>query len=69
MVSANVRALPPARQRLTDPRAMHGYFVAGAVLSLLAWWLGQDMPLTPQQMTQYLLARSGTLSFGFSNER
>ena len=62
MVSANVREVPSAKQPLAIPHAMHGYFVAGAVLSLLAWWLEQDIPLTPQQMAQYLQARAGTPS-------
>jgi tetracycline repressor-like protein len=39
--------------------AMHVQFFAGAVLSLLAWWLENDMPLSPYQMAQYLLARHG----------
>lgn len=62
MVSANVREWPSAKQPLAVPLAMHGHFVAGAVLSLLAWWLEQDMPLTPQQMAQYLQARAGISS-------
>jgi hypothetical protein len=35
---------------------MHVQFFAGAVLSVLAWWLEHDMPLSPQQMAQYLLS-------------
>jgi hypothetical protein len=38
---------------------MHVQFFSGAVLSLLAWWLEKEMPLTPYQMAQYLLARHG----------
>jgi hypothetical protein len=30
-------------------------------LSLLAWWLENEMPLTPYQMAQYLLARHGAV--------
>jgi AcrR family transcriptional regulator len=62
VVSANVRELSSAKQHLTVPLAMHGQFVAGAVLSLLAWWLEHDMPLSPQQMAHYLLSVSGTSS-------
>jgi hypothetical protein len=38
---------------------MHAQFVAGAAVSLLAWWLENDMPLSPHQMAQYLLAPHG----------
>ena len=44
-------------------RAMHVQFLAGAILSLLAWWLENDMPLTPYQMAQYLLSHHVTSSF------
>lgn len=53
---------PPANQHFAVPPAMQVQFVVGAVLSLLAWWLEHDMPLSPQQMAQYLLARHGTWS-------
>ncbi|HEY7834158.1 MAG TPA: TetR/AcrR family transcriptional regulator C-terminal domain-containing protein [Ktedonobacterales bacterium] len=38
---------------------MHAHVVAGAALSLVGWWLEHDMPLTPRQMAQYLLAPHG----------
>jgi AcrR family transcriptional regulator len=44
------------------PLAMHVQFFSGAVLSLLAWWLDNDLPLSPYQMAQYLLARHGVTS-------
>jgi AcrR family transcriptional regulator len=50
-------ALLPAGQPSDFPLAMHVQFFAGAVLSLLTWWLENDMPLSPRQMAQYLLAR------------
>jgi hypothetical protein len=62
VVSAKVRELPPANQHLTVPIAMHAQFVAGAALSLLAWWLENDMPLSAHQMAQYLLSPHRTLS-------
>lgn len=62
VASAKVRELPPANQHLTVPLAMQVQFFAGAVLSLLAWWLENDMPLSPHQMAQYLLSFHGTLS-------
>lgn len=61
VVSANVRELPPARRQFAVPPAMHAQFVAGATLSLLAWWLENGMPLSPRQMAQYLLAPHGAL--------
>ncbi len=61
--SAKVHELAPANQHLAIPLAMHAQFIAGAVLSLLAWWLENDMPLSPHHMAQYLLSRSGTSSY------
>jgi AcrR family transcriptional regulator len=62
MVSAKVRELPPANQHPPVPPAMHAHFIAGAALSLLAWWLENDMPFSPHQMAQYLLSPHGTSS-------
>jgi len=59
MASAKVRELTPTNQHFAVPLAMHVQFVAGAVLSLLAWWLENDMPLSPHHMAQYLLRISG----------
>jgi AcrR family transcriptional regulator len=61
VVEAKMRELPPDRQRLAVPPAMHAQFVAGATLSLLAWWLENGMPLTPRQMAQYILAPHSAL--------
>jgi len=61
VVSANTRELSPDRLQPAVPPAMHAQFVAGATLSLLAWWLENDMPLSPRQMAQYLLAPHGVL--------
>ena len=44
---------------LLEQGMRHVQFVAGAVLSLLAWWLENDMPFSPHQMAQYLLEISG----------
>ncbi len=66
VVSTKMRQLPPANQHSVVPQtmavAMHAQFMAGAALSLLAWWLENGMPLTPRQMAQYLLSPHGTLS-------
>jgi AcrR family transcriptional regulator len=62
VVSAKVRELPPDNQHPPVPPAMHAHFIAGAALSLLAWWLENDMPFSPHQMAQYLLSPHGTSS-------
>ncbi len=56
LASARARELPAAGQHLSVPPDMHAHFVAGAALSLLAWWIENDMPLSPRQMAQYLLS-------------
>lgn len=63
VISAKLRELSPADQHLAVPVAMHAQFVAGAVLSLLAWWLENELPLSPHQMAQYLLSPHGASSF------
>ena len=60
--SDKVRELTPANQHLAFPAAMQVQFFAGAVLSLLAWWLEHDMPLSPHHMAQYLLSVSSASS-------
>jgi AcrR family transcriptional regulator len=60
VASASVRTLPQVKQQLAVPLAMHAQFVAGAAVSLLTWWLENDMPLSPRQMAQYLLSPHST---------
>src|SRR5262245_4069793 len=62
VVEAKTRGWLPTGQQSVFPLAMHVQFLAGAVLSLLAWWLENSMPLSPQRMAQYLLARHDALS-------
>jgi AcrR family transcriptional regulator len=62
MVSAKVREMPASNRHLAVPIDMHAHFIAGATLSLIAWWLEHDMPFTPHQMAQYLLSPYGTLA-------
>ncbi|GLV56823.1 TetR family transcriptional regulator [Dictyobacter sp. S3.2.2.5] len=62
VASARLHELVPAGQRFTYPPAMQVQCFAGAVLSLLAWWLENDMPLTPHTMAHYLLALHGAWS-------
>lgn len=60
---AKIHALTPAHQKLAVPPVMYVQYLAGAVLSLLAWWLENDMPHTPHRMAQYLLLLHGTPSY------
>jgi AcrR family transcriptional regulator len=59
VASARARDLTSANQ----PRQieMHAHFVAGATLSLLAWWIENDLPFSPRQMAQYLMSPHGML--------
>src|SRR5215467_10753623 len=63
MVSAKVHELPMADQHFAIPIDMHAHLIAGATLSLMAWWLEHDMPFSSHQMAQYLLSPHGDLSF------
>ena len=56
IAEAKVRKLTPANQKPVVPLAMHVQSLAGAVISILAWWLENDMPLSPHHMVQYLLS-------------
>lgn len=47
---------PPA---LAVPPALHAHVFAGGFISMLAWWLAQDMPLSPQQMAHYFVSLHG----------
>jgi AcrR family transcriptional regulator len=62
VVATRAAGVIAAHQPSWAPLAMHVQFFSGAVLSLLAWWLENDLPLTPYQMAQYLLARHGAAS-------
>ncbi|HEU5346399.1 MAG TPA: TetR/AcrR family transcriptional regulator [Ktedonobacterales bacterium] len=58
VVASRMREEHPAAD-LQLPIAIHAHFLAGAILSLLAWWLERDMPLTPTEMARYLLVQHG----------
>jgi AcrR family transcriptional regulator len=64
VVETRAAGVIAAHQPAWAPLAMHVQFFSGAVLSLLAWWLENEMPLTPYQMAQYLLARHGAVIAG-----
>ena len=53
----------PTNPSLVVPPVIHAQFLAGALISILVWWLEHDMPLSPQQMARYFLSlRSSILS-------
>lgn len=62
VASANLRVVSRTGPPVHVAVAMHAHYVAGATVSLLAWWLEQDMPLSPHQMAQYLLSPHGSSS-------
>ena len=58
-LSARLHEGAPIGSRPPIPTEMHIQFMAGAAISVLAWWLDNDMPLSPLQMAQYLLSPHG----------
>ncbi len=62
VVSAKMGELAQTHQPFAVPIDMHAHYIAGATLSLIAWWLEHDMPFTPHQMAQYLLSPHNALS-------
>jgi hypothetical protein len=40
---------------MTVPLRLHAQFMAGATMSMLAWWLEEGKPFTPHQMAGYLI--------------
>ena len=63
IAEAKMHAFTPANQQPTVSSAMHVQALAGAVLSILAWWLEHGMPFSPHHMAQYLLSLHGTSSY------
>jgi AcrR family transcriptional regulator len=63
VAETKLQAFIPTHQPSAFPPAMNVQFFAGAVLGLLTWWLENDMPLSPRQMAQYLLARHNTVPY------
>lgn len=49
-------ALAQANLPQPVPPAMYAHFFAGAFLSILAWWLENGMPFSPEQMAHYFLS-------------
>ncbi len=51
-----ISTLPLVDQSLVVPPAVQAQFFAGALISILAWWLENDMPLTPKQVAHSFLS-------------
>ncbi|HLZ64127.1 MAG TPA: TetR/AcrR family transcriptional regulator C-terminal domain-containing protein [Ktedonosporobacter sp.] len=62
VAETKTRPSAPVDQPSAVPEAMRVQFMAGAVISTLAWWLENDMPHPPRQMAHYLLVMHGTVS-------
>jgi AcrR family transcriptional regulator len=63
VVQDKLGAVMAAHEGSIVPDAMRVQFLAGGVLSLLAWWLENDMPLSSYQMARYLLSLHTSLPY------
>jgi hypothetical protein len=59
LASTNVRMVPDISLPVELAVTMHAHYVAGATISILAWWLEHGTPLSPHQMAQYLVSPHG----------
>lgn len=62
LVTSGTREQHPADDGQVST-TIHAYYLAGGILSLLTWWLEHDMPLTPREMAQHMLAQHGAGSW------
>ena len=51
-----ISTVTPVDQALMVPPAVQSHVFAGALISILAWWLENDMPLPPKQVAHYFLS-------------
>ena len=49
-IDRRLAELPRGRGLAAERRAALAHALAGALLSLLSWWLGRDMPESPAAM-------------------
>ena len=49
-IEQHLRAVIPVEQMPAAPLSLIAAYVAGAILTMLTWWLDQGMPHTPEQM-------------------
>jgi AcrR family transcriptional regulator len=55
-IEAKMHAFTSRQKEPAVPLDIQAQFFAGAVISILAWWLEQGMPHPPERMAQYLLS-------------
>jgi AcrR family transcriptional regulator len=55
-IEAKMHAFTSPQKKIAVPPAIQAQFLAGAVISILAWWLEQGMPHPPERMAQYVLS-------------
>ena len=49
-IEQHLRAVILVEQMPAAPLSLVATYVAGAILTMLTWWLDQGMPYTPEQM-------------------
>jgi AcrR family transcriptional regulator len=54
MTEAQVKEFQVSGVHYSVPPPVMAQFFAGAVLGVIAWWLENDQPVSPEQLTQYL---------------
>lgn len=54
MTERQVKEFQSSGVRYTVPAPVMAQFFAGAVLGVIAWWLENDQPVSPEQLTHYL---------------
>jgi hypothetical protein len=54
MTEAQVKAFQASGVHYSVPAPVMAQFFAGAILGVIAWWLENDQPISPEQLTQYL---------------
>lgn len=52
---SKIYAFTSSTQKFVVPLPVQAQFLAGAVISILTWWLEQNMPYPPERMAQYVL--------------
>lgn len=54
MTETQVKEFQASGVQYRVPSPVMAQFFAGAILGVIAWWLENDQPVSPEQLTQYL---------------
>jgi AcrR family transcriptional regulator len=54
MTEAQVKAFQASGVHYSVPAPVMAQFFAGAILGVIAWWLENDQPISPERLTEYL---------------